>query len=342
MDSNQLFRSHQASWQALTDLLNRAEKDIRKLSPAEIEQLGQLYRVASSDLALALRDFPQHPVTAFLNQLVAHGHAVLYRSEPLVGKRIRRFITEQFPRVYREMLRFTITATLLFFIPAVIALAAVLIQPDTSRWMLPDGGQSIRSTLENGKLWTDIPVAERPYASSFIMSNNIQVAILAFSGGLLAGVYTIWVIFTNGLMLGGALGLTIHYGLGFDLLTFIIGHSVIELSVIMMAGGAGLMLGWAIIHPGLLRRGDALRAAANRAVYLVIGCVPLLVIAGAIEGFISPAENIPWAVKWLVGILSGIGLYSYLFLAGRPPKSIKEYRFAAPKAESEPSISSSD
>jgi uncharacterized membrane protein SpoIIM required for sporulation len=218
----------------------------------------------------------------------------------------------------------------------------VLVQPDTSRWLLPDGGASIRSTLENGKLWTDIPLAERPYASSFIMQNNIQVAILAFGGGLLAGVYSIWVIFTNGLMLGGTLGLTFHYGLGFDLLTFMIGHGVIELSVIMMAGGAGLMLGWAIIHPGLLRRGDALRSAANRSVYLVMGCLPLLMVAGTIEGFISPAANIPWAVKWLVGILSGAGLYSYLFLAGRPPKATREYRIAPLIAESGPSISNSD
>ena len=120
MDSNQLFRSHQAGWQSLTNLLNRAEKDIRRLSPAEIEQLGQLYRIASSDLALARRDFPKHQVTAYLNQLVAHGHAVIYHSEPLVGSRFRRFFTEDFPRVYRQMLAFTLTATLLFWIPAIL------------------------------------------------------------------------------------------------------------------------------------------------------------------------------------------------------------------------------
>jgi uncharacterized membrane protein SpoIIM required for sporulation len=342
MDSTQLYRSHQASWQALADLLNRAEKNIRSLSPAEIEQLGQLYRIASSDLALARRDFPQHQVTFYLNQLVAQGHAVIYRSQPLVGRRIRNFFVEDFPRVYRKMLPFTVTATLIFLISAILALAAVLVQPDTTRWLLPDGGQGIRPVLESGKLWTDIPAAERPYTSSFIMTNNIQVAILAFSGGLLAGVYTVWVIINNGLMLGAVLGLTLHYGLGFDLMTFIVGHGVIELSVIMMAGGAGLMLGWAIIHPGLLRRGDALRSAANRAVYLVIGCLPLLLVAGAIEGFISPADNIPGVVKWLVGILSGAGLYSYLFLAGRPAKAGREYRIAPPKAESGPSISNSD
>jgi hypothetical protein len=124
----------------------------------------------------------------------------------------------------------------------------------------------------------------------------------------------------NGLIIGGITGLTAHYGIGFDLWTFVIGHGVIELSVIFIAGGSGLMLGWAVIQPGLLSRRDALTIAARRAVRLVIGCVPLLVVAGLIEGFVSPAEAIPWPVKWGVGLGSGLLLYGYLLLAGREKK----------------------
>jgi uncharacterized membrane protein SpoIIM required for sporulation len=123
----------------------------------------------------------------------------------------------------------------------------------------------------------------------------------------------------NGLIIGGLTGLTAHYGVGFELWTFVIGHGIIELSTIFIAGGAGLMLGWAIIRPGLMSRRDALTVAARKAVRLVIGCVPLLVIAGVIEGFISPAEGIPWPVKWGIGLGSGLLLYAYLFLAGRRP-----------------------
>jgi uncharacterized membrane protein SpoIIM required for sporulation len=95
---------------------------------------------------------------------------------------------------------------------------------------------------------------------------------------------------------------------------------VIELSVIFMAGGSGLMLGWALLRPGLLRRRDALATAAQKAVKLMGGAVPWLVVAGTIEGFISPSETIPWPVKWSVGIVSGLVMYSYLFLAGREKK----------------------
>jgi uncharacterized membrane protein SpoIIM required for sporulation len=320
MDANQLYQNHQADWKALSDLIARGERDIRKLSPAEIHTLGRLYRVVTSDLALAQRDFPQHPVALYLNQLVARGHGIIYQSQPLVANRFKEFIVSGFPRVYREMLPFTITAALLFWIPALLALASIWIQPDASRWLLPAQVQDLRETIENGKLWMDIPMAERPYTSSFIMTNNIQVAFMAFAGGVTAGLMTVWSMVMNGLILGGLTGLTAHYGLGLDLWTFVIGHGVIELSVIMMAGGAGLMLAWAMIHPGLLRRLDAVKIAANRAVRLVIGCVPLLMIAGTIEGFISPAADIGWPVKWAVGLGSGAALYSYLLLAGRPGK----------------------
>ena len=131
------------------------------------------------------------------------------------------------------------------------------------------------------------------------------------------GILTLWIMVFNGLLLGGITGLTIHHGIGFELWTFVIGHGVIELSVIVMAGGAGLMLGWSLINPGLLRRRDALAIAARKSVKLVVGCVPLLIIAGLIEGFISPAGGIHWSFKWGFGIFSGILLYAYLLLAGR-------------------------
>jgi uncharacterized membrane protein SpoIIM required for sporulation len=322
MDANQLYQSHQADWETLSGLLDRAEQDIGQLSPAEIGAMGRLYRVATSDLALAQRDFPRNPLTVYLNQLVARGHAVIYRSEPFVWRRIRDFVFVNFPRVYRETLPFTLTAAFLFFLPALMSMAAVWLQPDASFWLLPPQVQELREQIEGGQLWVDIPAAERPYTSSFIMRNNIQVAFLAFAGGMLAGVFTMWVLINNGLLLGSLTGLTAAYGLGFDLWTFVIGHGVIELSVIVMAGGAGLRLGWAILPPGLLRRQDSLKVAAARTVGLIIGCVPLLIIAGVIEGFVSPADNIPALAKWLLGLGSGVILYGYLLLAGYPVRAV--------------------
>jgi uncharacterized membrane protein SpoIIM required for sporulation len=322
MNADQFYRSRQADWKALAGFLDQSQKNGFRFTPEQVNTLGQLYRAATSDLALAQRDFPRHRVTTYLNQLVARAHAVVYRGEPLAWRQLGRFVSVGFPRVYRETWQFILTASLLFILPALLSALVIYAQPDASKWLLPTAVQDLRETIEEKDLWIDIPVSERPYASSFIMRNNIQVAFLAFGSGVTAGIYTVWVMIMNGLILGGLTGLTAYYGVGFELWTFVIGHGVVELSVIFIAGGAGLSLGWAILRPGLFRRRDALALAARRSVRLVIGCVPLLVLAGTIEGFISPAENIPWSVKWGVGIGTGILLYTYLLLAGRKNREL--------------------
>ncbi len=253
----------------------------------------------------------------YLNQLVARAHGVLYQGEPLALNHLWDFAARGFPRLFRETFIFTFIAFLMFSIPATAAGISTATAPESAAWLLPAEVQNIIPTIQKRKLWTDIPVQQRPFASAFIMQNNIRVSFLAFSSGLTGGLLTLWVLVENGLIFGGLLGITSYYGVGSGLLAFVIGHGVIELSVTFMAAGSGLMLGWAIIHPGLLRRRDALAQAAQRAVRLLGGAAPLLVVAGVIEGFISPSEVISWQVKVAVGIGSGILLYSYLFFAGR-------------------------
>lgn len=317
MNVEQFYQSRQTQWQELQQLLQRSETSPRQMSPSEVRRLNQLYRQATSDLALAQRDFPNHRVTLFLNQLVGRGHATIYRSEPLALRRLLRFVTSGFPRTVRSSWRFIVAAGLLLMLPALAAGITTYSEPGTARWLLAADAQSVVEDIQRQDLWTDIPVDERPYTSSFIMQNNIRVSVLAFAGGILLGIPTALLLLSNGLLLGALTGLTAHYGVGFDLWTFVIGHGVIELTVIAIAGGAGLLLGWAILRPGLLGRRDALAAAARTALRLIVGCVGLLVIAGLIEGFLSPAEGLSWAVKWGTGLLSGVLLYAYLLLAGR-------------------------
>jgi uncharacterized membrane protein SpoIIM required for sporulation len=320
MHPEEFYQSRKADWEQLNQVLAASERDIKRLSPQDVQTLSRLYRAATADLALAQRDFPRHQITQYLNRLVARAHASVYRGEALAYNRLVDFVLRGFPRLFRQTMVFTLIAAAFMFIPALIAGVSIASRPETATWFLPASAQQLIPTIQNKQLWIKIPVNERPYASSFIMQNNIQVSFMAFGSGISGGLLTIWILVENGLSLGGLLGLTAYYGIGFDLATFVIGHGVIELSVICMAGGSGLMLGWALIHPGLLRRRDALALAARKAVMLLLGAVPMLVVAGTIEGLISPSETVPWPVKWSIGILSGILLYSYLLLAGREKK----------------------
>jgi uncharacterized membrane protein SpoIIM required for sporulation len=323
MRVDEFYQSRKGDWETLSKLLDQCQKDMRGLSEVQVRDMARLYRAVTSDLALAQRDFARSEVTAYLNQLVARAHAIVYRGEPLALKRLWHFATFSFPRLFRETRIFTIVAAMFFIIPGIVSGVVTYLRPEFATLLLPQEAHSLITTVEHKELWVDIPVEERPYTAAFIMQNNIQVSFLAFASGLSAGLLTLWVLFFNGLMIGTLTGLTAFHGIGFELWTFVIGHGVIELTIIFIAGGSGLMLGWAIIHPGLMRRRDSLAQAARKAVYLLLGAVPWLVVAGTIEGFISPNENIAIPIKWMVGIGSGLVLYSYLLLAGREKKKIK-------------------
>lgn len=323
MRVDEFYQSRKGDWETLSHLLDQCQRDMSGLSESQVRDMAHLYRATTSDLALAQRDFPRNEVTVYLNQLVARAHAVVYRSEPLALKRLSHFATTGFPRLFRETWVFTLIAALLFILPAIASGVVTYLQPESARLLLPPEVQPLITTVEHKELWVNIPVEERPYTAVFIMRNNIQVAFLAFASGLTAGLLTLWVLFFNGLMIGTLTGLTAFHGIGFELWTFVIGHGVIELTIIFISGGSGLMLGWAILRPGLLRRRDALAEAARKAVYLLLGAVPWLVVAGTIEGFISPNNNIPVLLHWLVGIGSGMVLYSYLLIAGREKKKAR-------------------
>jgi uncharacterized membrane protein SpoIIM required for sporulation len=201
----------------------------------------------------------------------------------------------------------------MFIIPAVVGFGLANNAPEVIA--PPMGLETQREILAQQETWTNIPVNERPYASAFIMSNNIRIAILAFGGGVLLGLFSFYIMSFNGLHIGSVLGLAHHYGQGDELMNFIIGHGIIELSVIFMSGGAGLYLGWSLLNPGIHSRKDSLASAARTSVPIIISSIILLVMAGLIEGFISPT-SLSFFEKASVGITSGIFMYGYLLLMG--------------------------
>jgi uncharacterized membrane protein SpoIIM required for sporulation len=286
-----------------------------RTSAAGLEEIGWRYRQAAADLAQARRDFPADPVTRYLNDLVERSHRVLYGRRPRVFGAIGTFYTVTFPRLFRATFRYTLTAFLLFVAAFIVAYVATLAQPSLAEAFVP-GGSGVIDTIKEGKTWFDVPPDERPYVSSFIMMNNIRVTLLCFAGGVLVGIPTVLVLLQNGLQIGAIGGLTRVYGIDGALWSFVSAHGFLELSVIFISGGAGLRVAHGILRPGLLSRRASIAQAGRAATLLACGCVPLLMIAGTLEGFVSPS-GLPGGVKFLTGLTTGILLYLYLFLCAR-------------------------
>ena len=333
MRAEEFVASRREDWNNLENLIARGSAGrLNPLRPQEVLALAALYRRATADLARAQRDWPGEPVHRYLNGLVARGHGVVYRRGGDVWKRVRTFYGETLPRTYRGAWPYVAASAALLFVPALVSFFVVLANPDAANGLAsPD----LIDRVHHHQLWTNIPPDERISEAGAIMTHNIGVVFFAFALGVFFGLPVIWVMITNGVSLGGLFGLTQAYGISGGLFDFVIAHGVLELSIVIAIGGGGLLMGWALVSPGNRKRSDALVIATRRAFTIVLGLAPLLVIAGTIEGNISPSD-VPFAAKVAIGLATGSALYSYLLLAGRS-KPRRPDDAAAATAEPSPS-----
>ncbi|MBA3242700.1 MAG: stage II sporulation protein M [Acidobacteria bacterium] len=317
MSSDRFIKERKNAWQRLEDLLKLLDRStLRRLHREEVRELGRIYRRTSSDLAIARAESRDPRLVNYLNSLVIRAHGRIYRADASEGgSRVRRFFARDFPSVFRRTWRYTALSFGVFLLFGVLSFAGTWRDVEFSE--LTGVSPLARQTIleKKPRWWEDLNEANQ-IGATFIATNNIQVTFLAFAYGALLGLGTLYVMAFNGASIGSVLALTYRAGYGHELVTFMAGHGVIELTCIFIAGGAGLLFGTALLFPGDISRFDNLRLRGREAIQLVIGCVPLLAVAGLIEGFISPAA-IPPAMKFFVAAITGVALYSYLLLAGR-------------------------
>jgi uncharacterized membrane protein SpoIIM required for sporulation len=304
----------QTAWQELESAVARARRgSLRRLSAEDLERFGMLYRRAAGDLAIAVRDFPEQNVTEYLNGLVSRAHPLLFRGRSPKLSRVAGFYAFDLPRAVRAARWYLLASIGLFALGAVAGWLTVILRPDLVGSLVPP---QVIDQANQGHLGNDALKQFAPALAAFIIQNNIFVSLVCLASGVAFGIPTAYVLASNGWALG-TLGAAVHQA-GFDagFWALIVPHGAIELSVIFIAGAAGLMIGDSVLRPGLLRRVDSLTRAAARALVLAVGAAPLLVIAGLIESFVTPSDAaIP--VKLTVGIVTGTLMWSWLLLAGR-------------------------
>jgi uncharacterized membrane protein SpoIIM required for sporulation len=277
-----------------------------------------LYRQTAADLSTAREDPASAPLARHLNQLLGRAHNLIYAGRRTSPRGIFHFYARTFPQAFRETLPFTMAAVALFLLGAGGGALLALADPGFERFLL---GGEMMDTIDRREMWTHGILAIKPLASSAIMTNNLAVSFAACATGMLAGLGTIYMMVFNGLLIGVIAGACARAGMAVPLWSFIVPHGSLELPAIFIAGGAGLVLARGILAPGNLSRRDALAQAGSAAVRLFLGVLPMLVVAGIIEGFVSPTPASP-AIKFIIGGGLFVLLTLYLARAGRTPSVV--------------------
>jgi uncharacterized membrane protein SpoIIM required for sporulation len=307
------------AWQRLDALLRRIERrGIRTLSPGEIFELGSLYRAATSDLAYAQGRGYDAGLLGYLNRSVARAHAQVYAQTPQGSfARIAEFYTRSFPQEFRRSLPYFALCTAITVACAVVAYVLVRTHPADAYALLPKMlvSEKIRKSLHDSNFAVDPGFA--PAMSAMIIANNVKVAIIAFAGCVTLGALTIYIIASNGLMLGGMGALFTNAGFGRDFWATVAPHGVVELTAIQIAGAAGLLIAGAAIYPGRRRRRDLIVENGRRAGTLIVGVASMLIVAGIIEAFVSP-RRLPETTRIVIGLSSAVLLLSYFAFTGQP------------------------
>lgn len=307
------LRARHQRWRQLASVLVAA-RHRRRDEVAQVRELLQGLRSLARDVSLARTIAPHHPLTRQIEDLLVQGHEFISHPPQRLTAQLAKLLRQDVPQMIASLRVQLWVVMSLFMLCVVAGWILVATFPEMAGLF---ASEAMINHVQHGELWTTgiFNVTPSSWASFTIMSNNVTVTLFAFALGALYGVGTFYLICLNGLMLGGVFALSVQYGLGMALLSFIVPHGVVELSVIFVAGAAGMRLGEALTHPGVNGRIASFRQAVADGAILLPVCAVFLVGAAVIEGYISPDPNVHWPQRLVIGV--GYGALLWGVLLGR-------------------------
>ncbi len=318
MISTRWLEKRKPYWTKLEGLLNQSRQSgLKSLSRSDLQELSLLYRQTAADLAAIREDPGSLHFARYVNQLLVRAHNTIYSGRRASPMKIIAFFAVTYPQAFRRHLKHCALATAIFFVSAVVGAVLTYQNPDFKVKFL---GPQMVDTIEKRQMWTHSIVGVKPMASSYIMTNNISVGFTTFALGISGGLGTIYMMSFNGLLMG-VVGMACWLaGMSLQLWSFVAPHGVLELPAIFIAGGAGLRIAQGLLFPGVLPRRDSLARAGSQAVQLLLGTVPILIVAGLIEGFVSPT-GLAVSLKFAMAAALFALLVLYLFAMGQESRS---------------------
>jgi uncharacterized membrane protein SpoIIM required for sporulation len=317
MISNFWLETRKPHWERLEALVTQCGSGgTVNLSRSDLREFGLLYRQVAADLSILRQDPTGTHYARRLNQLLGRAHSIIYLGKKTSLRSILVFFAEDWPALVWQMRHYLAVVASVFVLCGMAGALLTLRNPDFALQVL---GPGMIDSIERHQMWTQSIVGMKPLASGTIMTNNLAVCFMTFALGVTAGVGTLYMIAFNGLLMGVVGAACGMHGMSLSLWSFVAGHGSLEIPAILFAGAAGLRLGAGLLFPGNLTRRESIRMAGMDAVKLELGTVPLLIVAGLVEGFISPLEINP-AVKFALGAALFTALLVLVF-AGAGAKS---------------------
>jgi uncharacterized membrane protein SpoIIM required for sporulation/uncharacterized RDD family membrane protein YckC len=318
-------------WIAFASRLADAQRrGLRALGETGVREFVEEYRALTADMArlrTAARGGPSDELF-YLGRLVAGAHNLLYRDRRSTMLEILRFVAVEVPAEVRRSVRPIAIAAAFLFVPAAISYTAVLRHPQVASTFIPP---QMLDRAEEGVLrarqrtgYIPDPQVFRPVMASQIIANNVQVTFAAFAFGITLGIGTLILLLLNGISLGGVFGLYASKGILPLLVAFVAPHGVLELSAICISAGGGLLIAAALLVPGDRTRRRALVENSRRAIRLIAASTLLLVVAGSLEGMVSPIPNWPLWAKLAVSATTLVALAAYLHGGAPQTESLRE------------------
>ncbi len=312
MDIDQFIRRNEPAWQRLSEVtrLVRSRRSSRRLSGTELNETIELYQRVSAHLSYSRTWYGDAPITSRLTGLVGDARAAIYGPGDRVGNALFRFFSHDFPGAVWRARRFVLIAAMLLLIPAIYVGIWMTFSDSALDAAAPSALRESYVQQDFADYYSSQPAAE---FSTQVLVNNIQVSFLAYAMGIFAGVGTIVVLVVNGLGIGQAGGLFHAAGEAPRFWGLILPHGLIEITAVCVAGGAGLQLGWALVSPGDRSRSEAVAHEGRHSVPVVVGLILVFIIAGLIEGFVTPS---PLHTSTRVGIGVAVEAAFVLYVVG--------------------------
>jgi len=308
------------------DKWREAEEVVDNATAQSPDVLADVYTELTSDLAFSRSHYPDSRITVYLNNLASALHNDIYRNKREKWSRIITFWTQEVPDVMWEARRLLLASFLIFMASVLIGIVSTLGDSEFPRVIL--GNYYVDMTLDNIKNGTPMAVYDSDAETTMFLGitiNNIKVSFIAFVSGVMTSFMPALMLLQNGVMIGAFETFFYQRGLLDEALLATMLHGTIELSSIIVAGAAGLAVGNGWLFPGTYSRVYSFRRGARRGLKIVVGTVPLFIIAGFIESFVTRHTDIGDGVRLTIILLSALFVVGYFVVL--PWRSYKQTRY---------------